>query len=376
MSEAMGEKRSTPAAPESPPGKEARRLVERVRRRLWLERAVGLARPALWLAAAAAAVGGSVHLAWRAHSGAASAIAAAGILVAATALALLGRRPSLESAAARADGWFGGRDLLASAVDLLRRPADEHAGAAAFVLERADERAAAWRGELRRRRGALGVAGLFAPLVALALAGFLHRLPGAPAEGRGPAPPDSSTRLAADAPPLQTGEAAADGSMNVWGEAAGRAAEAPGPGREGPGPRPSGPDSSPSGAEGGALHRAEARAPGEADPARAGSSPAGATSIPGHAAAGDTWGTQPMPRDPLETRFVDMEGRAVGNEAATRGEGGVELAERTPASPGDPAAGTPWPAAGGLTEVRARESLSPSLRGYVDAYQQAIRGLE
>ena len=93
------------------------RLVRGVQLRLWLASIAQSALRGAWVGAGLVGVGATLHVVLRAHAIGRALRAGAGVLFGFTLAAAAAGRPALRGAAASADAWFGGRDLLSSAVD-------------------------------------------------------------------------------------------------------------------------------------------------------------------------------------------------------------------------------------------------------------------
>jgi len=332
-----------------PQSRSTRRLLRAVQNRTWLQGVLDVGVRAAWGGAAIAMLGGAVHLAVRAHSGRITAILAVLAVGVPVAFALLRRRPALAVAARSADAWFGGRALMTSACDQLLRPEAERAGAAGFVLEQADARAASWQRGLGAVRPLVGARRLHPVLACTLLGAFLHLLPGTTSSG---AAHDARLDVARAAPPA----------------------------------RPASPASEPAAAPG--VARADGEAPGEVEGAlrwaRVGASGAvpegerspapGAAPEAGGASGGREAGRAapdgelaPVPPDAspqsVETaeiaRPAGRQGVGAGLLSAAPGERGV-AASADPVAPATPMG------------VAAREELAPVLRAYVRRYLESL----
>ena len=352
----------------------ALRLLRAVRRRLWLEAVAVGARRGAWVGAALTGLGATVHLALQAHAYTPVFFGAAIVLVASTLAAAASGRPAPTGAAAHADAWFAGRDLLSSTVDLLERRPSERPAAARFVLESAEQHSRAWLAALRPIRESLRVERFFAPCALLGVFFFMYGLPGAlaqaPARGEpvatSPALVDSTTGRPAD--PSRDPTKLAD-DLRVWTQTA-----------------------EPNAMAGSQSMVAATNSSGDLDPSR--SLPiappmpgrGGAQTPVGRPKAGESKGTGSAPRvetaatasEPtpfLAVRFVELARRAGNPENAPRSGAGRELEGPSGVQEAEGEGQVPQIDTGSGS-VRGRGALRPDLRTYVSEYERRLRELK
>ncbi len=144
-----------------------------VRRRLWLLETARAATEAFWLVSLGLLVLALAHVTFVSvppvFIGGAIAASAGWML-----LRLISRRPGIEEAAASADRHFGGRELMTTAADCLRRAPGKTSGAAGIVLDQALCAANEWSPRIsktlrqtRRSHVAVALVPLFVAIVLL-----------------------------------------------------------------------------------------------------------------------------------------------------------------------------------------------------------------
>lgn len=334
----------------APQSLSTRRLLRAVQNRIWLQGVLDVAVRAAWAGAVIAMLGSAVHLAVLTHSGRTTAILAVLLLGVPIAFALLRGRPALTMAARSADTWFDGRALMTSACDQLSRPEAKRAGAAAFVLEQADARAAAWQRRLRAVRPLVGARRLHPAFACLLLGAFLHLLPGATSPhtaGR-----DARLEVARATPPARPASPASQHASDSGAVRTDGVAQDPEPGAT-RGAR----------ADVGVAVPERGRGPAtRATPEAGGTS--GGREV-GHAAPESELGPVPPDAGPQSFELTEI-ARPAGHRGAGSGLLSGAPGERgAAASMGPVAPATP-------IGVAAREQLAPVMRAYVSRYLESL----
>lgn len=352
----------------------APRLLRAVRRRLWLEAVVVGARRGVWVGAALTGVGATFHLTFQAHAYTPVFFSATIVLAATTLAASAGGRPAPTVAAAHADTWFAGRDLLSSAVDLLERRPSERPAAARFVLESAEVHSRAWLAALRPIHKSLHVERFFAPCALLGVFFFMYGLPGAlaqaPARGASvttsPVMLDSAEGGSADpsADPIQLAD-----DLRVWTQAA----EPNGMGRS----QSMVPATSPLGD----LDSSRSLPIAPPAPKRGGTqTPVGIPEVGESMGAGsapriETAASFSEPTPFLAVHFVELARRAGDPENASRSGAGRELEGASGVREAESEGQVPQ-IDSGSGSVRGRGALRLDLRIYVSEYERLLQELK
>jgi hypothetical protein len=344
------------------------RFLHRVRNRLWAREILDLIARAAWVSAALLLAAGTLHVTQRGHSGLVALVAAAAVPTLALVFGLLARRPGPTSAARSADRWFGGKSLMTSALDQLGRAPAERAGAAGFVLERADGSAVSWQGRLSLVSPLLPARRLVLPLLLAGAGAYLYLLPGAD-PGEAPRAAAEETGDEAGAPEMDQGEEDAAGLL-VWHQAATErdpdsASSAAHRAETVPTAAPLGAGHEAPAEELSPLPGAETTARAPLDPAAAPNQAAG--SRPGSSRAHREEFLGPGVPLQIEVSYVEI-ARAEADPGL--GSSGTPLETRSPggAPPVESAA-----AAARQGRVPARAALAPALRGYVAEFLNQIR---